>query len=417
MTNSCFRDYDKRRNRLAESGNNDTIKLMKRQVLQKKRVFVAMSGGVDSSVAAALLKEQGYDVTGVFMQVFQSASPSLGGPDFLECTRTDDRREAMRAAAHLGIPFLSFNFEKEYKEKVVDYMISEYAAGRTPNPDVMCNKHIKFDLFLKKAREMGADYIATGHYARLGRNDECRISNFESNSNFKIKNLFKIQNSKFKIKLFKGVDTNKDQSYFLWTLTQEQLKYCLFPIGEYTKPEVREMARKFGLPNAERRDSQGVCFIGQFPMKEFLKKYIPAEKGDVLDAKGNIIGMHDGARLYTLGERHGFLVTKKTPNDPPLYVVAKDIEKNMLTVAPQNSREEVTKALLAHVNFISGEVPNTEESYDVRFRYRQPLIKATSDKRQETRVVRFEKPQRAVTPGQSLVLYKGDECVGGGVIQ
>ena len=359
-----------------------------------KKVFVAMSGGVDSSVAAALLKKQGHDVTGVFMQVFQ--------PDFLECTRTDDRREAMRAAAHLGIPFLSFNFEKEYKEKVVDYMIAEYAAGRTPNPDIMCNKHIKFDMFLKKAREMGADMIATGHYTRLCR--EFQISNFKI-----------IPNSKFK--LLKGIDTNKDQSYFLWTLTQEQLKYCLFPIGEYTKPEVREMARKYGLPNAERRDSQGVCFIGQFPMKEFLKHYVAAEKGSVLDGNGTVIGTHDGARLYTLGERHGFLVTKKTPNDPPLYVVAKDIEKNTLTVAPQNAREEITEAVLANVNFISGIVPENDKVYGVRFRYRQPIQEASFIIHNSLFIIHFTAPQRAVTPGQSLVFYDGDECIGGGVIQ
>ncbi len=365
-----------------------------------------MSGGVDSSVAAALLKEQGYDVTGVFMQVWQ--------PDFLECSRTDDRREAMRAAAHLGIPFLTFDFEKEYKEKVVDYMIAEYQAGRTPNPDVMCNSRIKFGDFLARARELEADYIATGHYVRLMRKSQ--ITNHKSQTNSK----FQIPNSKFQ--LLKGVDTNKDQSYFLWTLTQEQLQYCLFPIGGYTKPAVREMARKFGLPNAERRDSQGVCFIGQFPMKEFLKKYIPAEKGTVLNMKGETIGEHDGAQFYTLGERHGFLVTKKTPNDPPRYVVAKDIAKNTIMVAPQNAREEVTEAALAHGNFISGKVPVVGESCSVRFRYRQSLQEATIilpkvyDIRHTTYDIRFSAPQRAVTPGQSLVLYKGDECIGGGII-
>ena len=373
-----------------------------------------MSGGVDSSVAAALLKERGYEVTGVFMQVFQ--------PDFLECTRTDDRREAMRAAAHLGIPFLTFNFEKEYKEKVVDYMIAEYAAGRTPNPDIMCNKHIKFDLFLKKARELGADYIATGHYTRLCR--EFQISNFKflNNSKFPARNGFaigdaggQISNSKFK--LLKGVDGNKDQSYFLWTLTQEQLKHCLFPIGEYTKPMVREMARKFGLPNAERRDSQGVCFIGQFPMKEFLKRYVTAEKGSVLDGAGRIIGTHDGARLYTMGERHGFLVTKKTPNDPPFYVVAKDIGKNTITVAAQEARDEVTEAALANVNFISGIVPENNKVYGARFRYRQPIQEASFIIHNSLFIIHFAVPQRAVTPGQSLVFYDGDECIGGGVIQ
>lgn len=373
-----------------------------------------MSGGVDSSVAAALLKEQGYDVTGVFMAVWQ--------PDFLECSRTDDRQEAMRAAAHLGVPFLTFNFEKEYKEKVVDYMIREYEAGRTPNPDVMCNKHIKFDMFLKKALEMGADYIATGHYARLRRESpKPKAQSPNKTQNPKQENLNPIRYT-----LYAGLDKNKDQSYFLWTLTQEQLRYCLFPIGEYTKPEVREMARKFGLPNAERRDSQGMCFIGQFPMKEFLKKYIPSEKGDVLDTKENSIGTHDGARLYTLGERHGFWVTKKTPNDPPLYVVAKDIEKNTITVAPETAREETAEATLAQVNFISGKAPKEGETYDVRFRYRQPLQKASFKIQNsppkadpppaEKFKILFTAPQHSVAPGQSLVLYDDEECIGGGVI-
>ena len=232
---------------------------------RNSRVFVAMSGGVDSSVATALLKEQGYEVTGVFMQVFQ--------PDFLECTRTDDRREAMRAAAHLGIPFLTFDFQEEYKEKVVDYMIAEYRAGRTPNPDVMCNKYIKFDMFLKKAREMGADCIATGHYASLEReNPKPKIQSTNKAQSPKPKAQTNSNDQNPKLKLLKGVDVDKDQSYFLWTLTQVQLKYCLFPIGEYTKPEVRAMARKYGLPNAERRDRQGVCFIGQFPTKGVFEK-------------------------------------------------------------------------------------------------------------------------------------------------
>ncbi|MBI3020011.1 MAG: tRNA 2-thiouridine(34) synthase MnmA, partial [Parcubacteria group bacterium] len=282
------------------------------------------------------------------------------------------------------------------------------------NPDIMCNSRIKFGDFLAHARALGADYIATGHYVR--REPEFPISNFQfpNAENFKIENSLKIENCKLKI----AKDANKDQSYFLWTLTQDQLKYCLFPIGDYTKPAVREMARKFGLPNAERRDSQGVCFIGQFPMKEFLKKYIPAEKGDVLDMNGKVIGTHDGARLYTLGERHGFLVTKKTPKDPPLYVVAKNIAKNTIIVAPQNAREEVAEAMLANVNFISGEVPKEDELYDVRFRYRQALGKAKlTYSILDTRYsILFSAPQRAVTPGQSLVLYKDDECIGGGVI-
>ena len=369
----------------------------------KKKVFVAMSGGVDSSVAAALLREAGYEVTGVFMQVWQ--------PDFLTCSRTDDREEAMRAAAHLGIPFLTFDFEKEYKEKEADYMIAEYTAGRTPNPDVMCNSRIKFGAFLTRARELGADYIATGHYARR------QVEKLKVRKVYKVNENKKLYEPDELYKLLTGRDSAKDQSYFLWTLTQEQLRYCLFPIGGYVKPDVREMARKFGLPNAERRDSQGVCFIGQFPMKEFLKKYVVAKKGDVLDTQGNVIGTHDGARLYTLGERHGFLVTKKTPNDSPVYVVAKDIEKNTITVAPSAARETIAEVTLAHQNFISGEPPEENKVYDVRFRYRQPLVKAQYTKHLARHILRFETPQKAVTPGQSLVIYDGEVCVGGGVIQ
>ena len=380
------------------------LRLQKKQAAQKKRVFVAMSGGVDSSVAAALLKKQGYDVTGVFINAWSldmARDKQLSGR--ISCMQQDDKREAMRAAAHLGIPFLTFNFEKEYKKDVVDYMVQEYREGRTPNPDVMCNKHIKFGVFLKKAREMGADYIATGHYARIATDPSGYT-------------------------LLAGKDKNKDQSYFLWTLTQEQLRYTLFPIGDLLKPEVRELARKFGLPNAERKDSQGLCVVGEFPMKDFLKHFISEKRGDVLNEAGDIIGYHDGAFFFTLGQRHGFTVTKKKPNGPPQYIVAKDVVANTITVAPMEAGETqgVRDVLLEQVNFISGIILDIGREYQARFRYRQPLqnvrimnyesgIKkgAIPDSRF---AIRFEEPQGAVASGQSLVLYDGEECLGGGVL-
>src|SRR3989344_1380959 len=267
---------------------------------KSQKVYVAVSGGVDSSVSLALLKEQGYDVVGVFIRVWQ--------PNFLECNWKEDKRDAMRVCAHLGVQFLEFNFEKEYKKEVADYMIEEYKIGRTPNPDVMCNQQIKFGTFLKKALEMGTDFIATGHYA-------------------------KIESHKAGRYLLVGKDTNKDQSYFLWTLTQEQLKYVLFPIGGYKKKEVRKLAKKFKLLTAEKKDSQGLCFLGKLNVKDFLKHYIKEKPGKVLDQDGKIIGKHSGAVFFTLGERHGFKIFQKSPNEQPRYIVGKDLKKNILVVS------------------------------------------------------------------------------------
>jgi len=359
----------------------------------KPKIFVAMSGGVDSSVSAALLKKEGYDVIGVFMSAWRA--------DFLECARGDDRREAMRAAAHLKIPFLTFDIEKEYKKEVVNYMIAEYRAGRTPNPDVMCNKHIKFGLFLKRAREMGADYIATGHYAQIVR---CKAQSV------KHKNVTRYT-------LHASRDKNKDQSYFLWTLTQEQLRYTLFPVGAYTKPEVREMARKFGLPNAERKESQGVCFVGEFNMKDFLKHYLKEKKGAVLNEKGEIIGSHDGVFFYTLGERHGFMIVEKTHHDSPYYVVRKDVKKNTITVSHEKNqdRSSTKEVRIKNPNFISGSAPDLKKKYTARVRYRQPLQNSTIKIQKSKTIVLFEKSQIAA-PGQSLVLYGEEGCLGGGII-
>ncbi|MBI1999141.1 MAG: tRNA 2-thiouridine(34) synthase MnmA [Parcubacteria group bacterium] len=358
-----------------------------------KKVFVGMSGGVDSSVAAALLKEAGYDVTGVFIRVWK--------PDFIECAKTDDESMARRTAAHLGIPFLVFDFAEEYKREVVDYMVREYKAGRTPNPDVMCNKHIKFGLFLQKAREMGADFIATGHYARKS----------------------EIRNPKSKISylLHTAKDKNKDQSYFLWTLGQEQLRRTLFPVGGMEKSEVRKLAKKFGLPNAERRDSQGLCFVGEFPMREFLRHFIPLRRGDVLNEAGEVVGHHDGAFYLTIGQRHGFILTKKTPHDEPHYVVGKDAKANTVTVSARTPEMpgSVSEVALENEHFISGAIPGADKTYRVRYRYRQPLVEAGIKKQGLGISVCFKASQSGVAPGQSLVIYdkNGEECLGGGIIR
>ena len=358
-----------------------------------------MSGGVDSSVSAALLKEEGYDVTGVFMKVWQ--------PDFLECSRGDDRREAMRAAAHLKIPFLTFDFEKEYKKEVIDYMVREYKAGRTPNPDVMCNQRIKFGAFFQKARAMGADFVATGHYARIGVSVERLAVR---------RNSVKLDPKRYT--LYAGRDKNKDQSYFLWTLTQEHLKHTLFPVGGLLKSEVRALARKFGLPNAERKESQGLCFVGEFKLKDFLEHFIPPRRGEVVTDTGEVVGHHDGAVYYTLGQRHGFIVTKKTPNEPPYYIVQKNVKKNILIVSHKGPHMRGVKETMIHnVHFVSGKVPDMEKAYKARFRYRQPLVNVKIKKKKSKIVICFEKLQEAVTPGQSLVMYNGEECIGGGIIE
>ncbi len=348
---------------------------------------MGLSGGVDSSVSAALLKKQGYGVTGVFIKVWQ--------PDFLECTWKTERLDAIRVAAHLDIPFMTLDLEKEYKESVANYMIEEYKMGRTPNPDVMCNKTIKFGAFLKKALELGADYVATGHYAR-------NTFNKEANS----------------YELYTGIDTNKDQSYFLWTLNQEQLKHIIFPIGEYEKPQVRKLAEKFNLITATKKDSQGLCFMGKLDMKDFLKEFIPENRGDVLDEEGKVIGYHDNAMYYTLGQRRGFIITQKTPEDIPYYIVAKDMKNNTITVSHKKGEHlhnEQKEVELVDTNWISN-APKDGEELSVRIRYRQKLHKCVVRHKDEKILLKFDEPQ-TVDAGQSAVLYDKERCVGGGIVE
>ena len=348
------------------------------------KVFVGMSGGVDSSVSAALLKERGFDVTGVFIKVWQ--------PEWLEamggCTWREDRLDAMRVAVHLDIPFVTLDLEKEYKREVVDYMISEYRAGRTPNPDVMCNKFVKFGGFFDWAIRQGADYVATGHYA------EIRDS----------------------FKLIAGRDQGKDQSYFLWTLTQRELSKTLFPVGGMEKSETRRLARKFGLPVSEKKDSQGLCFMGKIDVKEFLSHYIEPKHGDVLDESGKVIGSHDGALFLTLGERHGFTVATKTPDDEPYYVISRNIENNTVIVSHKSISGtlpiEKREYHISSVNWIGGSksAPEKGRSYTARIRHLGELLPCTM---KGTKVV--FKDGVTIAAGQSIVIYDGSVCIGGGI--
>ena len=419
---------------------------MKSEIRRKhKTVFVGMSGGVDSSVAAALLKKEGYSVVGVHLKSYN-----------VDGCGEQDAEDARRAAGVLGIPFYVFDVEKEYREKVVDYMVKGYKAGLTPNPDVMCNKEIKFGIFLKKALAMDADYVATGHYVRRVTRDTGQGTRSRSNMSHVTGHM----------SLFVARDSNKDQSYFLWTLTQEQLKHCLFPIGEYIKTDVRKMARNFGLPNAEKKDSQGICFLGQVTLADFLKDYIPAKPGLVVTATGQKIGEHEGAQFYTIGQRHGFTVrskkyevrSRKNGDTAPHYIAEKNVKANTLVVAEANDPALYRKKIeLANVHFINPQHSNILKNVGMlvyaRVRYRQPLAKArlvTSDKgpssakamagRQGTRAKNtmshvplnmslvFDIPQQFVAPGQSAVFYKCHpsrsseskssdfEMLGGGII-
>ena len=367
---------------------------------------------MDSSVALALLKKQGYDVTGVFLKVWH--------PEWLPCDWKEERRSAMRVCATLGVPFMTLDCEKEYKKEVVDYMIAEYRAGRTPNPDVFCNKYVKFGVFLKKALDLGVDFVATGHYARVDsgfKSQDSRIINQHHSC---------IMNHESCFNLLEGKDKNKDQSYFLYTLDQDQLSHTLFPIGDLTKPEVRKLAKKFGLSTATKKDSQGVCFLENLDIKDFLSHYIKTKKGDVLKTNGEVIGFHDGAILYTIGERHGFTITKKSPNDPRYFVVAKDLEKNTITVANKESESEAvfsTKEVVIKDLHLISPTPGVwetsrrvSEKFSVRIRYRQEKQKCSIEKESDGWHILFNEPQNGVAPGQSAVLYDNDVCLGGGVI-
>lgn len=338
-----------------------------------KTVFVGLSGGVDSAVSAALLKIAGYNVVGAFIKIWR--------PEFIDCPWQKDRLDAMRVCAALEIPFKEIDLSDEYKRAVIDDMVANYARGITPNPDVLCNRHIKFGAFASWAFENGADYVATGHYA---------------------------QNSDGT--LARGKDANKDQSYFLWQLTKEDLKRALFPVGGMPKSDVRALAGRFNLPVASKKDSQGLCFVGDITMRDFLAHYIKLTKGTVVTTAGEVIGEHDGTALYTLGERHGFRLTARQPDEKPHFVVALDVAANTITVSTDRKDAMRRTVELVDINWI-GEVPEKGARLTAQARYRESPISCIVDGSKVT----FDMPHLA-PPGQSLVLYDGDKVVGGGII-
>jgi tRNA-uridine 2-sulfurtransferase len=344
-----------------------------------KKVYVGMSGGVDSSVTAALLLEQGYDVTGVYMKNWSQDLPGF------TCTWREDFQDAKRVAVQLGIPFKMYDFETEYRQKVVDYMVCEYQAGRTPNPDIMCNQEVKFKLFLEAALEDGADMIATGHYARIKDGQ-----------------------------LLKGLDANKDQSYFLYRVTEDALRKSLMPVGELEKPEVRRIAKQLGLATAAKKDSQGICFVGKVGIKEFLLHELGSQPaGPIVDQSGKTIGEHDGAIFYTIGQRHGLNVG----GGLPYYVSRKDMAANTIYVTTNLDDAQLwSKGVrLQDVHFINSQ-PSAGREYQVRLRYRGPLVTCTIKRTKLRTSLILKDEQRGLAAGQSAVIYDRDRVLGGGII-
>jgi tRNA-uridine 2-sulfurtransferase len=389
----------------------------------KKRVVVGLSGGVDSSVAAYLLKEQGYEVIGMFMKNWHDDSVTISN----ECPWLDDSNDAMIVAQQLGIPFQTIDLSEEYKDRIVDYMFAEYKAGRTPNPDVLCNREIKFDVFLDAAVKLGADYVATGHYCRKGILEK---------------------NGTIIYQLLAGKDPNKDQSYFLCQLSQKQLAKALFPIGELLKPEVRAIAKKAGLDTAEKKDSQGLCFIGKVHLPDFLQQRLEPKKGKVIEVpfdssvfknsftdqdlknltrsynlipeSGNVVGEHNGAHFYTIGQRRGLNIGGY---EKPLFVIGTDTEKNIIYTGSGDDHPGLYRKGLFIPNqdehwiredrkLLVGE----SENHLARIRYRQPLEKCTLYKKKEGLYIIFDRPQRGITSGQFAAWYEGEDLIGSGVI-
>ena len=353
-----------------------------------KTVVVGMSGGVDSSVAALILKQQGYNVIGLYMLNWEEEDENG------VCTSEEDYSDVRRVCATIGIPYYTVNFAKEYLDRVFAYFLSEYEKGRTPNPDVLCNREIKFGPFLDYAMEIGADYIATGHY--------CKIIH-ENGVHY----------------LCNAKDASKDQTYFLNQLSQKQLEKVLFPLADLKKSEVREIARKNNLLTAEKKDSTGICFIGERNFKNFLMNYIPAKPGNICDMQGRVIGKHDGLMYYTLGQRRGLNIGGKSGgNGDRWFVIKKDLEKNILYVNQGEHEELYSNGLVTYkINFIPFEPEEKEFDCFAKFRYRQPDQKVHVSIKEDKIVIKFYEKQRAVTPGQYVVLYNDGKCLGGGVIE
>jgi tRNA-specific 2-thiouridylase len=389
----------------------------------KKRVVVGLSGGVDSSVAAYLLQQQGYEVIGMFMKNWHDDTVTISK----ECPWLDDSNDAMIVAQHLGIPFQAIDLSEEYKSRIVDYMFAEYQRGRTPNPDVLCNREIKFDVFLNNALKLGADFVATGHYAR--------------------KNTIE-KNGKTIYRLLGGRDGNKDQSYFLCQLTQEQLSRSLFPVGELLKPEVRAIAKKLGLVTAEKKDSQGLCFVGKVHLPEFLQQRLTSRQGQVIElpatapafqngfaqddlagqttpyrlepAQGKVVGEHNGAHYYTIGQRKGLHLGGHAK---PLFVIGTDTEENIIYTGMGEDHPGLYRRGLfipsADEHWVREDLKMTageSRAYMARIRYRQRLDSCTLFKRPEGLYIIFDRPQKSITPGQFAAWYDGEELVGSGVI-
>ena len=347
--------------------------------MKNKKVYVGLSGGVDSSVTVALLKEQGYDVTGVYMKNWSQDLPGM------PCPWKEDYQDAKRVAVQLGIPFKMYDFQKEYRQKVVDYMVAEYQAGRTPNPDIMCNQEVKFKVFLEMCLEDGADLIATGHYARTKDG-----------------------------KLLRAKDDNKDQTYFLYRVTQDALMHTLFPLGDYTKPEVRKLAEKFNLVTATKKESMGICFVGKVGIKDFLIYELgPQKPGDIIDENGITVGQHDGGIFYTIGQRHGLDVG----GGLPYYVIGKDMATNQVRVTTDiNDKNLWTNRLnMTDVHWINN-TPEDGQDVQVRTRHRAPLISAKLVIEGDDIHLKLKDDIRAATPGQSAVIYDQQSVLGGGII-
>ncbi len=357
--------------------------------MKKSRVIVGMSGGVDSSVVAALLVQQGYDVVGIFMKNWSDADSFSNDAD---CPWEKDAEDARRVASFLHIPFYVFNFEKEYKERVFDYFLREYKAGRTPNPDILCNSEIKFRIFLDSAVLLGAQKIATGHYAR-------------------------VKKTRQRARLYRGTDKTKDQSYFLYRLNQKQLQRALFPLGEMTKKDVRKIAEKMKLPTAHKKDSQGICFVGQVNLKDFLLRYIPKNPGPMVATDGRALGTHQGLAFYTIGQRRG--LPTGGGSGMPYYVVEKKLRANTLVVAKGHEEDLLwkTRLTLTDVHWISGRAPKLPFHGLASVRYRQEPQSATVEHATKKTVkVVFVSPQKSIAEGQSVVFYHNEEIIGGGII-